>query len=335
MNRAEPRFGLTIPLHAHTLGEHGTIVRQAEELGYTDLWSFETAGVDGFSPLVFAACHTERARLGTAIVSCFTRGPAVLAMSATACEQAAPGRFVLGIGASTAAIVTGWNGIAYERPLSAVRETVRRLRQALSGQRMTLDPGQERGGFRLEAPPGDHVPIYVGALRSRMLRLAGEVADGVILNFLPVRAVPRVVAEMRAGAAAAGRDPDCLDVVCRHMVCTDESDEATRLAARFLLAAYVTSPPYEAFLRWIGMGEMLDPVLAAWRAGDRQGALAAMSDELVDDLLVVGDVITCRTRLQAYVDAGVRVPVVAPFSGRPEVTDRRRAIRRMVEELAP
>src|SRR4029077_14328483 len=91
----EVRHGLTIPLHAHTLGEHGDIVREAEALGYTDLWSFETAAIDGFSPLVFAACHSTRARLGTAIVSSFTRGPALLAMSATACEQAAPGRFIL------------------------------------------------------------------------------------------------------------------------------------------------------------------------------------------------------------------------------------------------
>lgn len=329
------RFGLTIPLHAHTLAEHGEIVREAEALGYTDLWSFETAGIDGFSPLVFAACHTTSARLGTAIVSCYTRGPAILAMSATACEQAAPGRFVLGIGASTEAIVTGWNGIPYDRPLSTVRETVRRMRLAFAGKRMTLDPTQERGGFRLEMPPGDHVPIYLGALRSRMLRLAGEVADGVVVNFLPPRAVPLVLAELRAGAVAAGRDPDRLDVVCRHMVCTDGWTEETRFAARFLLAAYVTSPPYEAFLRWIGLGDLIDPVLDAWRAGDRQGALAAMSDDLVDDLLVVGDADRCRARLAEYVSVGVRVPVVAPFSGRSDLEERRRAIRRMVHELAP
>ena len=334
MTVAPRRHGLTIPLHAHSLGEHGDIVAEAEALGYTDLWSFETAGVDGFSPLVHAACHTTNTRLGTAIVSTFTRGPATLAMSATACEQAAPGRFVLGLGASTEAIVQGWNGIAFSRPLTSVRETVRRMRLALAGERMNLADGA-RGGFRLDMAPGAHLPIYIGALRGRMLRLAGEVADGAIINFLPPRAVPTAVAEIRAGAAAAGRDPDSVDVVCRLMVCTEGLTDETRLAARFLLAVYVTSPPYEAFLRWIGMSELIDPVLSAWRAGDRQGALAAMSDELVHDLLVVGDADQCRQRIEEYVACGVKVPALAPFSGRADLEQRREVIRRMVRELAP
>lgn len=328
------RHGLTIPLHAHTLAEHGDIVREAEAIGYTDLWSFETAGIDGFSPLILASCHSTEARLGTAIVSSFTRGPALLAMSSTACEQAAPGRFILGIGASTEVIVQGWNGIPYRHPVASVRQTVARMRAALSGERMPLEEGA-RGGFRLEMPPGGHVPIYIGALRRRMLRLAGEVADGVIINFLPARAVPDVVAEVRAGAEAAGRDPDMVDVVCRNMVCTDGLNDATRLAARFLLAVYVTSPPYEAFLRWIGMGEMIDPVLRAWRTGDRAGALEAMTDELIRELLVVGDVDSCRARLEEYRSGGVRVPAVAPFSGRSDMGERRSAIREMVRQLAP
>lgn len=326
--------GLTIPLHGHTLGEHGEIVREAEALGYSDLWSFETAGIDGFSPLVHAACHTTTARLGTAIVAGYTRGPAILAMSATACEQAAPGRFVLGVGASTQVIVEDWNGIPYVKPVDSVRETVRRMRAALSGQRMPLVDGA-RGGFRLEQAPGGHVPIYIGALRPTMLRLAGEVADGVIINFLPPQAVPAVLAEVRAGAEAAGRDPASIDVVARHMVCTDGYGDETRFAARFLLAAYVTSPPYEAFLRWIGLGPFIDPVLDAWRAGDRTAALAAMGDDLLGSLLVIGGVDECRARLDEYAAAGVRVPVVAPFSGKMDMEERRTAIRRMVPELAP
>jgi probable F420-dependent oxidoreductase len=316
------------------LAEHGAIVAEAEQLGYSDLWSFETSGIDGFSPLVHAAAHTSRARLGTAIVASYTRGPAILAMSATACEQAAPGRFVLGIGASTQTIVEGWNGIPYVKPVASVRETVRRMRAAFAGERMPLAAGA-RGGFRLEVPPGAHVPVYIGALRAGMLRLAGEVADGVIINFLPPRAVPAVLAEVRAGAVAAGRDPESLDVVARHMVCTDGMSDETRFAARFLLAVYVTSPPYEAFLRWIGFGPVIDPVLDAWRGGDRNAALAAMGDDLLSDLLVIGTADECRARLDEYVQAGVRVPVVAPFSGAMDMDARRGAIRRMVRELAP
>ena len=325
------RSGLTIPLFGHSLGEHADIVREAEQLGYTDLWSFETSGIDGFSPLVYAAAFTSTARLGTAIVSSYTRGPAILAMSAAAVEQAAPGRFVLGIGASTEAIVQGWNGIPFNRPVSSVREAVRRMRQALAGERMSLTDGA-RGAFKLDARPKTTVPIYAGALRGGMLRMAGEVADGIVINFLPPWAVPKVIAEVRAGAAAAGRDPDALDVVCRHMLCADGLTEETRAVGRFVLAVYVTSPPYEAFLRWIGMGELIDPVLEKWRAGDRPGALEAMSDELLTSLLIVGDVDECRARLEEYRTAGVRVPCIAPFSG---AADSRASVRRAMRELAP
>jgi probable F420-dependent oxidoreductase len=327
------RHGLTIPLLYHRLHEQAEIVREAEALGYTDLWSFETSGIDGFSPLVHAACTAQHARLGTAIVSSFTRGPAILAMSAAACADAAPGRFVLGIGASTQAIVGGWNGIAFERPVSHVRETVRRLRAALAGERMPLEQGA-RGGFKLDAPPEQPVPIYVAGLRSGMLRMAGEVADGIVINFLPPSAVPVVLAEVRRGAEAAGRDPDAIDVVARHMTCTDGWNDETRFAARFLLAVYVTSPPYEAFLRWLGLGDKIDPVLTLWRAGDRGGALEAMTDELIGSLIVVGTPEECRARIGEYRAAGVRVPVVAPFTGIGDREAARAAVRRMVSDLA-
>jgi probable F420-dependent oxidoreductase len=325
------RTGLTIPMFGFALREHGDIVREAEELGYTDLWSMETSGIDGFSPLVYAAAFSERARLGTAIVSAYTRGPATLAMSAAAVEQAAPGRFVLGIGASTEVMVQGWNGVPFKRPVSTVRESIRRVRQALGGERMSLVEG-ERGGFKLDPAPSRPVPIYGAALRPGMLRMVGEVADGVVINFLPPWAVPQVVAEVRAGAAAAGRDSDALDVVCRNMLCADGLDDATRGIARFILAVYVSSPPYEAFLRWIGMDSLIDPFLAKWRAGDRKGALEEMPDELITSLLVVGDVEQCRARLQEYREGGVRVPCIAPFSG---AADSRAAVLRAMRELSP
>jgi len=325
------RHGLTIPMFGHALREHGDIVREAEELGYTDLWSMETSGIDGFSPLVYAAAFTSNARLGTAIVSAYTRGPAIIAMSAAALEQAAPGRAVLGIGSSTEVIVEGWNGIPFVKPVTTMRETIRRVRQALDGERMSLAAG-ERGAFRLDAAPSTRVPIYGAALRAGMLRMVGEVADGVIVNFLPPSAVPKVLDEVRAGAVAAGRDPESIDVVCRNMLCADGLDDASRAIARFILAVYVSSPPYEAFLRWIGMDELIDPFLEKWRAGDRKGALETMSDELVTSLLVVGDVDYCKARLEEYRTGGVKVTCIAPFSGRP---DSRDAVMRAMRELSP
>lgn len=327
------RLGLTIPLHAHTVAEMGPIAREAEALGYTELWSTEISGVDGFTPLAFAAAHTSTVRLGTGVVAAATRGPALLAMSAAGCEEAAPGRFILGIGCATPVIVSRWNGMPFEAPVATVREAVRSARAALAGERIRVD--DEGDGFRLDQPPGDHVPVYVAALRPRMLRLAGEVADGVILNFLPVEGVTAALADVRTGAERAGRDPGAVDVVARFSICAEGDGEPQRRAARRILAAYAASPLYERYLRGIGFGALLDPVLEAWAAGDRHGAAAAVDDQLIDSLLIVGDAGQCRERIAAFRDAGVRVPCLMPFSGEVDIEARRDSIRRMVRELAP
>src|SRR3954465_7032847 len=146
------RWGLTLPLPGLALAEHEPLVERAEAAGYTDLWTGETAGPDGFTPLALSAAWTERARLGTGIVGVFQRGPALLAQQAAAMADASEGRFVLGLGASSDRIVEGWNGIPFERPLSKVRETLDFLRTALDG-------GRTASGFKLEIAPAQRVPI--------------------------------------------------------------------------------------------------------------------------------------------------------------------------------
>src|SRR3954451_13663815 len=165
------RWGLTLPLPGVSLAAHEELVKRAEAVGYTDFWSGETNGPDGFTPLALSAAWTERARLGTGIVGGFQRGPALLAQEAAALADASDGRFVLGIGSSSDRIVEGWNGIPFERPLSKVRETLDFLQDALAGERTA-------SGFKLESAPAQRVPIVLAALRGRMLELAVETGDG-------------------------------------------------------------------------------------------------------------------------------------------------------------
>src|SRR4051794_35439886 len=165
------RWGLTLPLPGISLADHEEHVRRAEAAGYTDLWSGETNGPDGFTPLALSAAWTAQARLGTGIVGVFQRGPALLAQEAAALASASDGRFVLGIGSSSDRIVEGWNGIPFERPLSKVRETLEFLRTALAGERTET-------GFKLESAPAERVPIVLAALRGKMLELAMEQGDG-------------------------------------------------------------------------------------------------------------------------------------------------------------
>ena len=129
----DARWGLTLPLPGLSLPEHAEHVCRAEAAGYTDVWSGETQGPDGFTPLALAATWTERVRLGTGIVGVFTRGPALLAQQAAALADASGGRFALGIGSSSDRIVEGWNRIPLERPLSKVSETIDFLREVFDG----------------------------------------------------------------------------------------------------------------------------------------------------------------------------------------------------------
>jgi probable F420-dependent oxidoreductase len=300
------RWGLTLPLPGLTLREHEPLIRQAEAAGYDDLWTGETSGPDGFTPLALAAAWTERVRLGTGIVNPFTRGPAVLAQHAAALADASGGRFCLGIGSSSNVIVERWNGVPFEKPLSKVREAVEALRPVLAGERGVR-------GFKLEQAPAHPVPIYIAALRDRMLRLGGELGDGTFVNFLPVSAVPHVVSQIRAGEEAGGREAGSSDVVCRFFLIPQPAEEGIGLA-RFMFAAYGTVPVYEAFFRSLGWGDQLDPMVKAWREGDRQGALAQAPDELIREIFIFGSPAEQRARLDEFAAEGISTFVLTPIA---------------------
>jgi probable F420-dependent oxidoreductase len=294
----ESRWGLTLPLTGIRLAQQREHLVRAEGLGYTDLWSGETAGPDGFTPLALAASYTERMRLGTGIVGVFQRGPALLAMQAAALAAAAPGRFVLGIGASSDRIVEGWNGIPFERPLARVEESLGFLQTALAGERTETR-------FRLEEPPAEPVPIVLAALRGKMLRLAVERADGAFTNFLPLSGLPRVVAQLEGAAEG-------FDLLCRFFCIPGEREQVEPLA-RTMFSSYITVPVYEKFYRWLGYGERIDPMVAAWKAGDRKAAAEAAPWELIEEMFIFGSPGQMKERLAAFVEGGITTPVLTPI----------------------
>ncbi|HEU5159472.1 MAG TPA: LLM class F420-dependent oxidoreductase [Streptosporangiaceae bacterium] len=300
------RWGLTIPLQGMTLPAQRKIIEELPDLGYTDAWSAETNATDAFTPLALASQWAPELRLGPAIVPVYTRGPALLAQQAATVAQLAPGRFVMGIGTSSPAIVTRWNGIPFDEPYRRARDTLRFLRRALAGEKITEDYETfSVRGFKLDIPPDPAPPIVLAALRPGMLRLAAREADGAITNWLAPRDVPTV-------RAAFGSDKE---LIARIFVCpTEDADEARRLG-RWMIAAYLTVPVYAAFHQWLGRGDALAPMHEAWAAGDRQEALARVPDEVVDDLIVHGSPDRCRARVQEYVDNGLSTPVIAILPG--------------------
>ncbi|HEV2857731.1 MAG TPA: LLM class F420-dependent oxidoreductase [Solirubrobacterales bacterium] len=292
------RWGLTLPLPGLTLADHEELVRRAEAANYTDFWTGETAGPDGFTPLALSAAWTERARLGTGIVGVFQRGPALLAQQAAAMADASQGRFVLGLGASSDRIVEGWNGIPFERPLSRVRETLDFLDVALAGERT-------ESGFKLEGKPAHEVPIVLAALRGKMLQLAVERADGAFTNFLPLSGLPKVTAQLEGAPAG-------FELLCRFFCIPGEREQVEPLA-RFMFSSYITVPVYAAFYRWLGYGEQIEPMVEAWEAGDRQAAAAAAPWELIEDMFIFGSPEEMKERLAAFVAGGITLPIVTPI----------------------
>jgi probable F420-dependent oxidoreductase len=309
------RPGMTVPLPGH-LYTHRDGLAELADLGYTDIWSAEADGADGFTPLALAAAWEPRLRLGTAIVPAYTRSPACLAQCVAALADAAPGRFAIGIGSSSNIIVERWNGVPFVEPYKKVRDVVRFLRDALGGEKVARSYDTfEIKGFRLGIRPEQAPPILVAALREGMLRLAGREADGAIINWLAPTDVPTVVGVVREAAGGAERE-----IVARIFVCPSENAAAVRAAAKFAIAAYLNVPVYAEFHRWLGRTEQLGEMWDAWSAGDRKAAVAAIPDEVVDDLVVHGTPEACRQRIAQYFDNGVTTSSLAIMPLDPEVS---------------
>ena len=328
------RYGMTIPFDGVPLHEQRDWIVELADLGYTDVWSSEANGADAFTPLALASAWAPSLRLGTAIVPAFTRGPGCLAQSVGSLAQAAPGRVALGVGTASNVIVEGWNSIPFEQPYERTRDMVRFLRRALTGEKVTAEYETfSVRGFKLGVVPLEPVPILVAALREGMLRLAGREGDGAIVNWLSADDVATVApivrraaeaAEGKAGAPA-GAPPE---IAARIFVAPSDDADTVRGMGRFAIAAYLNVPVYAAFHEWLGRSEQLGDMWRLWKKGDRKDALAAIPDEVVDELIVWGKPEQCREHIQRYVDNGVSTPALAllPFG-----YDQRQAIR----DLAP
>ena len=329
------RWALSVPVDGFSLAELPELAREGERLGYTDAWSYEADGLDCFTPLAAVATAT-RLRLGTAIANVFTRGPATLAMSAAAIADLAPGRFCLGLGSGSQPIVEAWNGGKFALPATRVREMTCVVRAALAGERVVF-----RGktlsvdGFRLSRPPEHPVPIYIAALRPGMLQVAGEVGDGVILNWLSATDVPRVVALVRETATRAGRDPNAVEITARLLVNVDPPGGEADVGVRRHMTAYLNVPVYRAYQDWLGRGPILSPMWEAWERGDRKAAVAAVPEAVMSDLILRGSMADIRAHVRRYLDAGIDTAFLQVSTLETDPGRRRQILGDALRALAP
>jgi len=258
---------------------------------------------------------TSRVRIGTAVIPAYTRTPPVVAGAAASCAELAPGRFILGIGASSENIVQNWSGVPFKRPLARVRETVTTVRAILAGERTNFaGKTLTSHGYRLlMRTPSPAIPIHVGALMPPMLELAGEIADGVTLNMMPASAVPRMVQHIRAGAVRAGKDPASLEIVARFQTCVTDDRAGALAVLRAAFGPYFATSVYNRFVAWCGFDSEAEEILAGWQTKDRGRVAAAVTDDMLDRIGIIGSAEQCRERIEAFRAAGVTTPMISPF----------------------
>ncbi len=310
------RLGLAVvPQRGVTMDTYIETAQLAERQGYESLWVGEANGFEAFSFLGGILSHTQRIKVAPGIASIFTRTPAFMTMSAASLHAIAPDRTLLGLGVSTRIIVGDWHGLEWNHPLERVTEYIQMLRQGLRGERLTHQGAYYQAkNFRLSVDaPGD-VPLYLAAVNPKMLRLAGAIADGILLTWIPVSSVPKVVADIRAGAIEAGRNPEEVDIALYLRTCvTDDRDAAIGWLRRDI-TGYTVADVYSRVFRSFGFASEVDAMHDAWQRGDREHAMQQISDRMVEALGVIGTEDDCQDHVQRFSAAGIDLPIIMPFA---------------------
>ena len=309
----------------------------ADELGYDTMWVGESWGWDVFTTLTMIACHTTRIRLGTGIATVYSRSPAMTAQSIASLDVISGGRAILGLGTSGRIVVEDWHGVEYGKPLERTREYINIIRLILSGRRVDFQGKMfNLARFRLPfSPVQENIPIYVASLGPKNLALTGELADGWLPTWPHVGHLPGMFRAIEQGAVAACRNPADIDVAPSILCYVSRNGEEAAEARRLLsghIAYYVGGMGtyyYDLFTRY-GYGEEATLIRQAWSSGDRGGAAALVSRDMLDNITITGDDDACREKLSRYRANGATSPVI----GCPHGCDTE-IVLRTIRALAP
>ncbi|MEM7252254.1 MAG: LLM class flavin-dependent oxidoreductase [Pseudomonadota bacterium] len=313
----DPELGLNVGLNVMAYaGEVDPMARAvwAEAQGYESVWMTDGGGrMDAFTAAAAIGAQTERIRIGLSIVPVFTRPPAVFGTSCATLSHVAPDRLAIGLGSSSQTMIESWYGIPFEKPLTRVRETVTALRQILTGERTTFEGDTITvKNFRLAIPTRGNVPLFLAALRPKMLEAAGELADGVILNLAPPQLLPRMLEHIDTGAKRSGRRVDDLEIASLlNVVVTRDESAALGALNRFALGYYSTGV-YNKFLAWMGYEKEAQQIQQGFAERDRAKTEGALPEEVIRTLGIIGDADSCRSQLKAYAEAGLNTAIIGP-----------------------
>ena len=307
------KAGITIHSGDHTLKDILDYGRVAERLRYDGFWLTEESGKEAFSVLSMLSNKTKKIRLGTGIVNIYSRTPTLLAMSISTLDEISSRRAFLGLGTGGIGFITRGHGLTIEDPVNRMREYVTIIRKLISFERLSYDGKYFHiKNFQLrQEPPRKDVPIYLAGLNPKMQQLAGEVADGTIVNMLTDEALGEIKENVRIGAERTGRDPKKVGIYALSMTLCGQN-QSSYDAMKKTVAFYAASPHYHHIMAGAGYGEIAKQVKDLWEQNKHDEALHLVSDDMVKDLTITGPPSAIRKRTLKYISSGV-YPIVYPI----------------------
>jgi probable F420-dependent oxidoreductase len=302
-------------LHLSGIAQTPALLTEAEALGYSSFWIAEVAGPDAFVSLAAVALRTTNAELAHGVVPIQIRTPGAMAMGYLTINELSGGRAIAGLGVSSPIIVERWHGASYRKPLTAMRECVTIMRQLFTEGHSKFAGEIYKSDFRLGMPRTAKRPpkIYLAALNAPMLRLAGEIADGVLMNYSPPDAIPAMAAEIRRGAEQAGRNPAEIDVGIYVRMCITPDEDTAVQSFKRELASYAFVDSYNKMFARYGLADEFVEVRRLWNESKRDQAPAAISDRSARKIALFGTAQAGRDFVASFRAAGVTNPVVFPI----------------------
>ena len=313
--------------------DYQELAKLAEKRGYETVWVPEGGGRDSLTSLASIALNTERIRLGTGILPIFARTPTNTAMGAAGMAAVSGDRFILGLGVGHRPTVEAGDGVPFKQPMTRLRETIQIVRKLLSGEQVDF-PGKHfklSGASLGAAAPTAKVPIYIAALGPQMLEMAGELADGVLMNWTSVTFIPQAVAHIKRGADKAGRDMSDIDIAGYVRGAVGDDLANARASLQRQIARYATNTFYANFFIETGFEREMNAAAAALAKGYLDKASEAITPEMQGEVAVLGTAGQCREALERRRAAGLQLPVIAPFA----VGDNKTSHQLTIEALAP
>ncbi|HAA95624.1 MAG TPA: hypothetical protein DCE26_08025 [Dehalococcoidia bacterium] len=306
---------------------------QAEKNGFEAVWVPEGGGRDSLTSLATIAMKTEKVKLGTGILPIFARTPTNTAMGASGMAAVSNGRFMLGLGVGHAPTVESKDGIPFKAPMTRMRETIQIIKGLLSGEEVNFSGKQFNvsGASMGAATPKTKVPVYIAALGPQMLEMVGELADGVLMNWTAADYLTEAVGHIKRGADKAGRDMGEIDIAGYVRVAVGDDVSAARDSLRYQVARYASNPFYRNFFAQTGFDKEMSAAASALADGSLDKAAESITEEMQDQVAVVGTVDECRNALEKRRAAGLQMPVIAPFA----VGDNKTSHRNVIDALAP